>query len=215
MLTLWSVGQPTLTANSNLQQKHIWLHGWTHSKYALLALPFHASVLCWFSTWNVFRIFSLNGLDPGLGRCREAIEPAEYHLHLGYVTCLFTFTPMLGFLWIVAVSMSVALGTQWFSGIRWVDQKAVCIWESRAMMSHRGRSPDNLHCGSCAKAWKVVHLTSHVLRSLMDAFSTLRWSVGSCSCQVLVPNRPLHELSEWRGRSGTRCCSLSWALGPG
>lgn len=74
----------------------------------------------------------LNGLDPGLG------------------------------LWIVAVSMSVALGTQWFTGIRWVDQKAVCIWESRAMMSHRGRSPDNLHCRSCAKARKVVHLTSHV-----------------------------------------------------
>lgn len=55
-------------------------------------------MLCWFSTWNVFRIFSLNGLDPGLG-LYTFLEPAEYHLHLGYVTCLFTFTPMLGFLW--------------------------------------------------------------------------------------------------------------------
>lgn len=91
-------------------------------------------MLCWFSTWNVFRIFSASGLDHGLGLCREAIERAEYHLHLGYITCVFTFTPMLGFLQparkkkqIVAVSMSVALGAQWFTGIRWADQKAVCI----------------------------------------------------------------------------------------
>ncbi len=97
-LTLWSEVQPTLTTDSSLQPKHTWLHCWTWSKYALLSWLFHASRLCWFSTWNLFSLFSSNGLDHRLGLCREAIERVEYHLHLGYITSVFTFAPTLGFL---------------------------------------------------------------------------------------------------------------------
>lgn len=91
-----SMLQPTLTTSSTQQRKHKWLHCWTRSKYALLSRLLHASTLCWFSTWNVFRLFSSNGLDHWLGLCREVIERAEYHLHLGYITRIFTFTPALG-----------------------------------------------------------------------------------------------------------------------
>lgn len=132
-LTLWSVAQPTLTTNTSLQRKHKWLHCWTHSKYALLSWLFHASMLCWFSTWNAFRLPSSNGLDHGVGLCREVIEPGEYHLHLGYITCVLTFTPTLGFLQPPSkktktnrsslFEMSAALGVQRFTGIRWEDQK--------------------------------------------------------------------------------------------
>ena len=90
-----SMLQPTLTTSSSQQRKHKWLHCWTRSKYALLSRLPHASALCWFSTWNAFRLFSSNGLDHRLGLCGEVIEQAEYHLHLGYVTRVFAFTPAL------------------------------------------------------------------------------------------------------------------------
>lgn len=60
---------------------------------------FHASVrcLCWFSTWN--SDYSLEtALTIDWDFVGKVIELAEYHLHLGYITCVFTFTPTLGFL---------------------------------------------------------------------------------------------------------------------
>lgn len=88
-LTLWSMVQPTLTTNTSDQQKHKWLHSWTHSKYALAFSCQHAVLVLHFSS---------NGLDCRLGLCRAMIEQVEYNLHVGYITCVFTFTPVLGFL---------------------------------------------------------------------------------------------------------------------
>lgn len=49
--------------------------------------------------------------------------------------------------------MSAVLGAQCFE-IQWVDQKMVCIGENWAMMSHQGRSPDNLLCWSVLQSNK-------------------------------------------------------------
>lgn len=81
---------------------------------------------------HTFRLFSSNSLDRSLGLCREMIEQQN----TGYITCVFTLSPTLCLLQppskkkkkqILAVSMSAALGVQKWTGIRWEDQKAVCV----------------------------------------------------------------------------------------
>lgn len=91
------------------------------------------------------------------------------------------------------------------------------------MMSHQGRSPDNLlfwePLQSCKKKKrKVVQLTRHVFRAVWSHmgslfyFETVLLVTGAAKPHSLTACylNPQIAVREW---SGAWCCSLFWALG--
>lgn len=123
--------------------------------------PFHASMLCWFYIWVPSLTFRC--LDHRL--CWETIEEVKYHLHLCHITFVFTFTPVLCSLLPGKKKKKkidqccVNVSCPWFAVVhrnrnQVGGSEGGHIWESRATVSHRGCSPDNLLCWCRAKAAK-------------------------------------------------------------
>lgn len=120
--------QPTLKTNTSQQQQHKWSHCCTFSKYAWVSQPFHVITPCWFSTQKAqLVLFKCN--SGGRISLTSKLHNMCIYIYSNIRLQIVPFFP---------VSAALSVQSQ-STEIRWVDQKAVCIWENRTVMCHQGR----------------------------------------------------------------------------
>lgn len=148
MLYTSSDSWPTQTARPLQQRKHKWSHCWTCSNMHYYHDFSMAACRTGLQLRAVFRH------DLCLKRSDRAGIPNALWLH----NLMLTFIPtdLRAGLHLIPNQGNTLFRCESqlplvFIGIRWADQKAACIWANRAMISHQGHSPDNLHCWSQTK----------------------------------------------------------------